>query len=126
MPNADEKTVKIRAYLSSEDSRVPQSNLTEAQDNALELVKKKAQLEEEKKKSLECEKTIEDLQESLRQERAKTSEMAGKLAVLEAKVRALAVLEAKAKELVVLDAKVKELNDLLGKLSGIASNGKTS
>lgn len=120
MPNADEKTVKMRAYSGKEEKPIPQSNLSEAQDNALELVKKKAQLEEEKKKSLECQRTVDQLQARLKTEQAKTNEMAGKLVELEAKVRELAVLETKAKELVLLDAKVKELNEVLDKLSNFA------
>lgn len=122
MPNADETTIKIRAY--SDDGVVPQNTLTEAQNNAVELVKKSAQLEEEKKKALEYLKTIEQLQESLKLEQAKAAEMARKIAGLEAKVRELAALEAKEMEFAALEAKVRELTEVLGKISGIAAAGK--
>lgn len=124
MPNADETTIKIRAYSDKEERRAPQNNLTEAQNNALELVKKTAQLEEEKKKSLGYLKTIEQLQGSLKQEQAKTAEMAREIAELQAKIRELAGLETKANEVAELEAKVKELSEVLGKISGIAAAGK--
>jgi len=91
---------------------------------ANEFARKNAQIEEEKKKSLEHLKTIEQLKESLKQEQAKTAEMAKKMAALEAKIKELSGLEAKVKEVAELDAKVKELTDMLGKISGIAAAGK--
>ena len=123
MSDADDTTVKISAYSGKADI-APQNNLTEAQNNALELVKKTAQLEEEKKKSLEYLKTIEQLRECLKQEQAKTAEMSEKIAGLEAKVKESVGLEAKAKEFAELEAKVKELTEVLGKISGIAAAGK--
>ncbi|OGS94127.1 MAG: hypothetical protein A3H31_07280 [Gallionellales bacterium RIFCSPLOWO2_02_FULL_57_47] len=124
MANADETTIRLRAYSDNAERIVPQNNLTEAQNNALELVKKTAQLEEEKKKSLEYLKTIEQLRECLKQEQAKTAEMSEKIAGLEAKVKESVGLEAKAKEFAELEAKVKELTEVLGKISGIAAAGK--
>jgi DNA repair exonuclease SbcCD ATPase subunit len=121
MSNADKTTIKVRSY---PDNAVPQSNLTEEQNNALELVKKTAQLEEEKKKSLEHLKTIEQLQENLKQEKAKSAEMAEKAVMLEAKVKELAALEAKVNKMAEMEAKVKELSEVLGKISGIAASGK--
>ena len=116
MSNADKTTVKIPTYSDQAGRTVPQNNLTAEQNNALELVKKAAQLEEEKKKSLEHLKTIEQLTESLKQEQAKTAEMAKKIAELEAKV----------KESVGLEAKVKELTEALDKITGIAAARKAS
>lgn len=75
-----EKTVKIRAYPDDVKNDVAQGNLTEEQNKALELVNKNAQLDDEKKKSLEYLKVIEQLKESLKQEQAKTAEMSKKLA----------------------------------------------
>ena len=124
MANADETTIRLRAYSDNAERIVPQNNLTEAQNNALELVKKTAQLEEEKKKSLEYLKTIEQLRVCLKQEQAKTAEMSEKIAGLEAKVKESVGLEAKAKEFAELEAKVKELTEVLGKISGIAAAGK--
>lgn len=124
MSNADKTTIKVRAYSGDANNVAPRNNLTEGQNNALELVKKTAQLEEEKKKSLEHLKTIEQLQASLKQEQTNTAEMVKKIAGLEAKVKELSGLETKAKELAALEAKVKELTEVLGKISGIAATGK--
>ena len=99
MSNADKTTIRTRAYPAKRNADVPQSNLTEEQNYALELVKKTAQLEEEKKKSLEYLKSIEQLREILKQEQAKTAEMAKKMAGLEAKEKEFAELEAKVREL---------------------------
>lgn len=104
--------------------------------DANELAKKNTQLEEEKRKSLEHLKMIEQLREGLKQEQAKTAEMekkaavfetkAKELAALEAKVKELPALEAKVKDLVVWEAKAKELSEMLGKISNIAATGKSS
>jgi len=116
MSNIDKTTIKVRAYSDNGNSVAPRNNLTEEQNNALELVKKTALLEEERKKSLEYQKAIERLQESLKQEQAKTAEMVKKMAVLEAKV----------KELTELESKVKELTDVLSKISSVTATGKAS
>ena len=98
-----------------------------------ELAKKNAQLEEEKNKSLEHLKTIDQLGESLKQEQAKTVEMVSNMAVLEARVKELsgleiklkemAGLENKAREAAMLEAKVKGLTEVLGKIAAIAAAG---
>jgi predicted nucleic acid-binding Zn-ribbon protein len=124
MPDADKTTIKIRALSDKTERIVPQNTLTEGQSKALELVKKSAQLEDEKKKSLEYLKTIEQLQESLRQEKTRTAEMAAKIAGLEAQLRESVSLEAKAKEFAELEAKIKELTEVLGRISGIAASRK--
>lgn len=125
MTDADETTVKISAY-SGKAGIVPQNNLTEEQNNALELVKKSAQLEDEKKKTIEHLKTIEQLQASLKQEQAKTAELAKKMAVLEAQAKEIFVLEAQAKKSAELESKVKGLTEALGKISAIAAAGKAA
>lgn len=79
-----DKTVKIRAYSEATTANVPQGNLTEDQNNAVELVKKSSQLEEEKQKSSEYLKTIEQLRDSLKQEQAKMAEIAKKATALNA------------------------------------------
>jgi chromosome segregation ATPase len=81
-----------------------------------ELAKKTAQLEEEKSRSVEYMRMIEQLRESLKQEQAKVAEAAGKVAALEAKTG----------DLVILEAKIRELNDTLGKIAAIAAVGKTA
>jgi hypothetical protein len=124
MSKADKTTIKTRAFSDNAKSAVLQSNLTEAQEKSLELIKKNALLEEEKRKSLEHLMTIEQLRESLKQEQAKAAEMAERAVALESKLKELAGMEAKVKNVAELEAKVKELSEVLGKISGIASTGK--
>lgn len=124
MSNEDKTTIRIRPYPDKEERIVPQSNLTEEQNNALELVNKTAQIEEVKKMSFEHMKTIEQLRESLKQEQAKTADMAKKIAGLECKVKELSGKESKAKEFAELEARVRNLTDALGKISNIAAAGK--
>ena len=134
MSNADKTTIKTRTFPEGAKPVVPQNNLTEAQEKALELAKKNALIAEEKNKLLEHLKTIEQLRESLKQEQARTAEMAEKALMFEAKVKELTALEAKlknsteleakVKKMAELEAKVKELTEALGKISGIASAGK--
>lgn len=119
-----DKTVKTRAFPDGAKSAAPQSNLTEVQERVLEIAKVNAQLEEVQKKSFEHLKTIALLQENLKQEKARTAEMAEKAVMLETKLKDLAELEAKAKKVAELEAKVKELSEVLGKISGIAATGK--
>lgn len=88
-----DKTVKIRAYSADAASPAGEGNLTAEQNNSLELAKKNTQLEEEKKKSLDQAKLIEQLKASLAQEQAKWAELekaaaqhANELAVKEAQL----------------------------------------
>lgn len=182
--NAMDKTVKIRAYSDGAKSDVQLGNLTEDQNITLELAKKNLRLEEElknlhehlntieqprwslrqeqaksaemakktaelearirefsaldandlakkntlleeeKRKSLEHIKMIEQLRESLKQERAKAAEMEKKASALESKTQELPALEAEVKDLQVWQAKAIELSDALGKISSIAAMGK--
>lgn len=124
MSDAD-KTIKLHAHPDKAKGVVAQNNLTEEQEKALELVNKKSRLEEENKKSLEYVKTIEQLRESIKQEQARTAEMAEKAVALEAKLKEFDGLEAKVKNVAELEAKVKELSEVLGKISGIATTGKS-
>ncbi len=89
-----DKTVKIRAYSDDAKCDAPLGNLTEDQNITLELAKKNFRLEEELKNSHEHLNTIEQLRESLRQEQAKSAEMAKKTAELEARIREFSVLDA--------------------------------
>jgi hypothetical protein len=124
MSDADKTTIKLPSYSDKAKGVVAQSNLTKEQEKALELVNKKARHEEENKKSLEYVKTIEQLRESLKQERVITAELAEKAVMLEAKLKEMAELEAKVKNVAELEAKVKELSEVIGKISGIATSGK--
>jgi len=126
MSNADKTTIKIRAYADKTAGDAAQSNLSEEQHKALELVKMNAQLEQEKKKTLELQATIEQLRASLKQEQEKVSEMTTMAKNMEGKLKELAELEAKAKQVAVLEAKVNELSEVLGKISGIASSGNVA
>jgi chromosome segregation ATPase len=109
--------VQLRESLKQEQAK---SAGLEAKLNKLDgleesqLVKKNAQLEEEKKLSLEYMRTIEQLRESIKQDQAKSAAMVNKFDELEAKT----------KELAELKAKVKDLTGVLAMVSRIASAGK--
>lgn len=79
-----------------------------------EFANKIAQLEEEKSKSIELAKIVEQLRETLKREQAKTAEAAKKIAEADAKIKEAAMLE----------ARVKELNETLAKINAIAALGK--
>jgi hypothetical protein len=119
-----DKTVKTRAFSADIKSAAPISNLTGVQEKALEIAKISAQLEEAQKKAFEYLKTIAQLQDSLKQEKAKSAEMAEKAVMLESRLKGSVDLEAKAKKVIELEARVKELSEVLGKISGIAATGK--
>jgi hypothetical protein len=121
MTDTEKSTIKIPAYPGRD---IPRNNLTEEQDNALELVKRNAQLQEEKNRSLELQMTIEQLRESLKLEQEKTNELAERAVQLEARVDELAGREGNNKKVVELEAKVMELTEVLRKISGIATAGK--
>lgn len=87
------KTAELKAKL---------NKLAEVEGN--QLVRKDAQLEEEKKKSQEYMRMIEQLRENNKQDQARKIELANKAAVL--------------------DAKVKELSVVLSKISSLAAGGK--
>lgn len=124
MSDTDETTVKIQSYAGAVERAAPQDNLTEEQNNALELVKRSAQLEEEKKKSLEHLQTIDRLQDSLKQEQSRNAEMAKKMAALEGQVKGIAALEAGVRKSIELEARVRELSAALAKISDIAAAGE--
>ena len=67
MSRMNDKTVKIEAF----SGQVGSSNLSEAQEKALDLIKRGVQLEEMKGVVQEHLKTIEQLRQSLKQERKK-------------------------------------------------------
>lgn len=123
MSNADKTTIKLPVPPGKAVGEA-QNNLTEDQDNALELVKRTAQLQEEKNKSFELQKTIEQLRESIKLEQARADEIAEKAIKLEARVQELSGQESNVKKVVELEAKVKELTEVLRKISGIAAAGK--
>lgn len=82
--------------------------------DANELASKTAQLEEEKKQSLDFMRRIEQLKESLKQEQAKKTDVVDKTAELEAKTKEVAVLE----------EKLNNLSAVLNTISRIAATGK--
>lgn len=90
----------------------------QAKESALlvanELTRKNAQLEEEKSRSLEYMRMIEQLRERVKQDQARSAGAVDKAAEL----------EAKAKEVAVLEAKVKDMSAALSKISSIAAAGK--
>lgn len=104
------KTAEMARKMAEQDAKAKDLAALEAN----ELARKNAQREEEKRKTLDLMKTIEQLRESLRQEQAKMAGMADKMTAQEAKAR----------ESVVLEAKARELTEALGKIAAIAATGK--
>jgi cysteinyl-tRNA synthetase len=96
-----ERTLKMRAYKSS---GAESSNLSREQELELDLAKKSAQLEEEKKKSLETLKALEHMREVLKDERAKAEGMQGRLAAAE--------------------ETIKQLRQTLGQIAGLAAGAE--
>ena len=119
-----ERTVKTRSFSDDANSAAAHSNLTEAQEQALEFAKKNARLQEEMNRSLELHKTIEQLRASLRQEQERSAAMANTAAGLEARLKELAEQGTSEKKVAELEARVKELTEALVKISGIAAAGK--
>lgn len=124
MSKPDKTTIKIRAYTYRAEGDDAQSNLSEEQNNALELSKRTAQLQEENNRVAEHLKAIGLLQESLRQEQARTAELAKTLAGLEVQLKELAGRENSTAKVEELEARVRELSELLGRISDIAIQGK--
>lgn len=105
MSRMSDKTVKTEAF----SGQIAPSNLSEAQEKALDLIKRGVQLEEMKGVVQEHLQTIEQLRQSLKQEKEKVAE-----------------LEVKDAARVALEAKVKELTEVLSKISDIAAAAKTN
>lgn len=105
MSRMSDKTVKTEAF----SGQIAPSNLSEAQEKALDLIKRSVQLEEMKGVVQEHLQTIEQLRQSLKQEKEKVAE-----------------LEVKDAARVALEAKVKELTEVLSKISDIAAAAKTN
>ena len=79
-----------------------------------QIVKRNAQIEEEKKYSLELMRTNEQLKEQLKQEKSRSLEIADSGVQLEAKIQEVAALE----------AKIKDLSGVFGKIVSIAEAAK--
>lgn len=84
-----DRTLKMRAF-AAEAAKVPQSN---EQNLSLELAKRDALLEEEKKKSSEYQLMINQLRESLKLEQTRTAEMVKKKTEMENKVKELSSVD---------------------------------
>lgn len=119
-----DKTVKIRAYSSDAESAAAQVSNTEG-NNSLELAMK-AQLEDERSRSLEHLKTIVQLRESLKQEQAKTAELVNKVGELEAKVQGSSAQESSelAKKNALLEEEKKRALDLMRMIEQLRENLK--
>ncbi|MFA6120996.1 MAG: hypothetical protein WCT35_08890 [Sideroxydans sp.] len=79
-----------------------------------QIAKRNAQIEEEKKYSLELMRTIEELKEKIKQEKARSADIADSGVQLEAKLQ----------EIIVLEAKIKDLSGVLNKIISIAEAAK--
>jgi methyl-accepting chemotaxis protein len=119
-----EKTVKTRSYSDKSKRAISPSNLTDAQEKALEFANTATQLEEAKCKLLEQLKTIDQLREEIKQEQAKTAEMAMMALGLEDKVKELSGQEDNVNKVAELETRIKELTEALDKISDIATTGK--
>ncbi len=104
------KTAEMVKIISELEAKVKGA----ASQEASELAKKTAELEEEKRKSQEQAKAVGQLRESLGQEQARAAAMADKLAEL----------EARAGEAAALEARVGELSDAMSRIAAIAAAGK--
>ncbi len=112
--------VQLRESLKQEQARSAQldTKVVQLEDKlkklaALEegqIAKRNAQIEEEKKYSLELMRTIEQLKEDIKQEKAKSLVIAHSGVELEAKLIEIAALE----------AKIKDLSSVFGKIISIA------
>jgi methyl-accepting chemotaxis protein len=69
-------------------------------------------------------KTIDQLREEIKQEQAKTAEMAMMALGLEDKVKELSGQEDNVNKVAELETRIKELTEALGKISDIATTGK--
>jgi DNA repair exonuclease SbcCD ATPase subunit len=155
-----EKSAQMTGRMAELETKVYKLDAVEAS----QLVKKNAQLEEEKKKSLEYEKTIEQLRENLKQELGKSADTLNRMAELKSKVDKMDSVEdnqlikkntlleeekkktldyaklvdqlresikenqeqiaGKVKRIAKLEAKIEELTGILGKIAGISTAGK--
>lgn len=80
-----DKTLKMRAYAGGAET----SNLSREQELELELAKKAAQVEEEKKKALETLNALEHMRGVVKQERAKVADLQAGIAAAQARVKEL-------------------------------------
>ena len=91
-----DKTLKLQSYSGETkpaETKVVAPQNQPADELALELKMKNAQIEEERSRSLEHLKVIVQLRESLKQEQAKTAEALKRAAELEAKAKSIAAQE---------------------------------
>jgi len=102
--------------------------LSEMEENR--FIKFNAQFEEEKKKSLEYMRTIEQLRESLKQEQSKLASVSTSASELEVKTKAIAALEAKLSDQetkgAALEMKFKELSNVMGRIANLAEIAKAA
>ena len=109
--------VQLRESLKQEQAKSAEQEAKLNKLAALEegqIAKRNAQIEEEKKYSLELMRTIEQLKEQLKQEKSRASEIAASGVQLEAKIQ----------EITALKAKIKDLSGVLGKIVSIAEAAK--
>jgi chromosome segregation ATPase len=109
--------VQLRESLKQEQAKAADmeaklNKLVAVEEN--QLARKNAQLEEEKAKSLELARTIEQLRDMIRQDQAKHAELE----------KRAAELQAKGGEWAALEARVKDMSAALGKISNIAAAAK--
>lgn len=89
------KSAELESKVEQLEDKLKKLAALEESQNA----KRNAQIEEEKKYSLELMRNIEDLKEKLKQEKSRSSEIADSGVQLEAKLQEIAVIEAKIKDM---------------------------
>lgn len=119
-----DKTVKIRAYAAGTESAAVQAPNTDGK-NSLELAMK-AQLEDERSRSLEHLKTIVQLRESLKLEQSRAAELANKVSELEAKMHGSSAQESSelAKKSALLEEEKKHALDMMRMIEQLRENLK--
>jgi len=117
--NLLKEVVRLRESLKQEQAKAAgleaKSDEISARQTA-QLEKVNAQLDEERRLSLEYMRTVSQLRDSLQQEQAKTAELANRADELEGKTRKLAALE----------ARIKELSGRIGRIAAIAAEGASA
>ena len=104
-----DRTVKIRAFAADAKQDGTPNNQSNEQSLSLELSKKNAMLEEEKKKTQEYQLMVAQLRESLKLEQTRTAEMVKKKTEMEAKVKELSSVDSN--EMAKKNAEIEELQN---------------
>jgi DNA repair exonuclease SbcCD ATPase subunit len=120
-----DKTVKIRAYAAGTESIAAAQATSTDDKSSLELAMK-AQLEDERSRSLEHLKTIVQLRENLKLEQAKSAELANKIGELETRLQGSSAQETTelAKKSALLEEEKKRALEMMRMIEQLRENLK--